>query len=35
VNGQEVPVKVHSSKVIIMEFDTSDKNRFKEEKVNG
>jgi large subunit ribosomal protein L24 len=35
VNGQEVPVKVHSSKVIIMEFDTSDKNRFKEGKVNG
>ncbi len=35
VNGQEVPVKVHASKVMITAFDTSDKNRFKEESING
>lgn len=35
INGQEVPVKVHSSKVMITQFDMSDKNRFKEVNESG
>ena len=35
INGQEVPVKVHSSNVMITQFDTSDKNRFKEVDASG
>jgi len=35
VNGQEVPVKIHASKVMITAFDTSDKSRFKEVNANG
>ena len=35
VNGQEAPVKVHSSKVMITQFDMSDKNRFKEVNASG
>lgn len=35
VNGQEVPVKIHASKVMITAFDTSDKSRFEEVSSNG
>ncbi|MEM0097089.1 MAG: 50S ribosomal protein L24 [Conexivisphaerales archaeon] len=35
INGQEVPVKVHSSNVMITQFDTSDKNRFKGVNTSG